>query len=140
MKKFPVQPASPLDTTTSRHRPRYGLYGLLVAIGAVGALIALVFLRTPDMTTPGQAAMTTLPETGSEGHGVQASGQSASTATAAEPESSDWERDRELDLQNQRRVDQLAPYTPGVNNEDYVSEGDDSSYAKDDEENGAQQP
>ncbi len=125
---------SPRSTPSQKWLPVTLLLTVALTITAVG----VVYLRGP--VSPAVAPDVVLPEQASTAaadgvYRLQSGAVPAgSTNPPGEAELSEWEEQREDELVEQRRALEMVANTPGVTPDEYVGEGDDSSFVKEGEE------
>lgn len=122
------------STTSSKWLPVTLLLTGALTITAVG----IVYLRdpvspvvSPDFVLPEQAGTAAADGAYRAQPGAAPAG---STNPPGEAELSEWEEQREDELVEQRRALEMVANTPGVTPDEYVGEGDDSSFVKEGEE------
>lgn len=119
-------------TTPARQKLSAPVLLFSATLGAVALGLGYVALSGVQVPAIGFSAAPSAQQDESAASSGHAGIAGPGAAQDAADTSREDERDEELAIQ--RRMAEMPPDTPGVTPDQYVGEGDDSSYAKDDED------
>jgi hypothetical protein len=106
----------------------------LVAVAGMSAALATAYMM--GAASDDDFMMLNASSAGTHRQAATASGGTASAlaGSAGMDPNAQWVEDRDDQLQEQRRIAEMMPNTPGVRPDQYVGEGDDSSFVHDDDD------